>query len=66
MDTYNQVLQRVFVEFPEKISDSASSAEVGTNDAEVARSENNVLQWMTYLPEDCIRTMIQMGWDVTT
>jgi hypothetical protein len=36
------------------------------NDADVARSENNVLKWMAYLPEDCIRTMIQMGWDVTT
>jgi hypothetical protein len=24
------------------------------------------LRWMSYLPEDCIRTMIAMGWDVTT
>jgi hypothetical protein len=66
MDTYTQVLQRVFVEFPEEISDSLSSADGETNDVDVARSENNVLQWMAYLPEDCIRTMIQMGWDVTT
>jgi hypothetical protein len=66
MDTYTQVLQRVFVEFPEEISDSASSTDVETNGVDVARSENNVLQWMAYLPEDCIRTMIQMGWDVTT
>ena len=66
MDTYTQVLQRVFVEFPEEISDSASSTDVETNGVDVARSENNVLQWMAYLPEDCIRTMIQMGWDETT
>ena len=66
MDTYTQVLQRVFVEFPEEISDSASSTDVETNGVDVARSENNVLQWMAYLPEDCIRTMIQMGWDMTT
>jgi hypothetical protein len=66
MDTYTQVLQRVFVDVTEEISDSASSADVETNEVDVARSENNVLQWMAYLPEDCIRTMIQMGWDVTT
>jgi hypothetical protein len=66
MDTYTQVLRRVFVEFPEEVSDSASSADVETNDVDVARSEKNVLQWTAYLPEDCIRTMIQMGWDVTT
>jgi hypothetical protein len=23
-------------------------------------------QWMAYLPKDCIKTMIHMGWDVTT
>jgi hypothetical protein len=24
------------------------------------------LRWMSYLPEDCIRTMVLMGWDITT
>jgi hypothetical protein len=24
------------------------------------------LRWMSYLPDECIRTMILMGWDVTT
>jgi hypothetical protein len=66
MDTYTQVLRRVFVEFPQEIPDSVSSADVGTNDFDVVHSEKNVLQWKAYLPEDCIRTMIQMGWDVTT
>jgi hypothetical protein len=32
----------------------------------VTRSEGNILQWMSYLPEDCIKTMIAMGWDVST
>jgi hypothetical protein len=36
------------------------------SDSNVAHSENNILQWMAYLPEDCIRTIIQMEWDVTT
>jgi hypothetical protein len=36
------------------------------SDADIARSEKNILQWMTYLPDDCIRMMILMGWDITT
>jgi hypothetical protein len=64
MDTYTQVPQRVFVDLLEGLSET-SSMDV-QNDSDVARSEKNVLQWMEYLPEDCIRTMIQMGWDVTT
>jgi hypothetical protein len=31
-----------------------------------ARSKENILQWRTYLPEDCVKTMIDMSWDVTT
>jgi hypothetical protein len=64
MDTYTQVPQRVFIDLLKGLS-APSSMDV-QNDADVARSERNVLQWMEYLPEDCIRTMIQMGWDVTT
>lgn len=64
MDTYPQVPQRLFidlVEFP-----SATSSMDSQNDADVTRSEENILRWMDYLPEDCIKTMIRMGWDVTT
>jgi hypothetical protein len=64
MDTYTQMPQRVFIDLLGGLS-TTSSTDV-QNDADVARSERNVLQWMEYLPEDCIRTMIQMGWDVTT
>ena len=64
MDTYTQMPQRVFIDLLGGLS-TTSSMDV-QNDADVARSERNVLQWMEYLPEDCIRTMIQMGWDVTT
>jgi hypothetical protein len=64
MDTYTQLLQRVFVDLLDEPSETSSMD--AQNDADVARSEKNVLEWMEYLPEDCIRTMIQMGWDVTT
>jgi hypothetical protein len=66
METDIQVPQPVFVEFPIESSDTASPIDVRVNDADVVRSENNILQWMSYLPEDCIKTMIEMGWDVTT
>jgi len=64
MATHTQVPQRVFVDLLGGLS-APSSTDV-RNDADVARSERNILQWMEYLPEDCIRTMIQMGWDATT
>jgi hypothetical protein len=49
---------------PTELSDIASLKT--RSDAEVARSDSNVIQWMSYLPEDCINTMIAMGWDVST
>jgi hypothetical protein len=66
MDTYTLVPLRVFEELFAEPTDAAAQIEAQANDADVARSEENILQWMSYLPEDCIRTMIQMGWDVTT
>ena len=30
------------------------------------RSEANVKTWRTYLPADCVDTMIRMGWHRTT
>jgi hypothetical protein len=66
MDTNTQVLQRCFLESPsESLNDALSPIDARADD-DVSRSENNILQWMSYLPEDCIRTMIAMGWDVST
>jgi hypothetical protein len=36
------------------------------NAADSARSEKNILQWVAYLPRNCVKTMIRMGWDKTT
>jgi hypothetical protein len=66
METDAQSPLRFFVDIPVDTQDIAASVVAGVNCADVARSENNILQWMSYLPEDCIRTMIAMGWDVTT
>ena len=36
----------------------------GADDA--ARAAHNISQWTSYLPPDCIKAMIAMGWDRTT
>jgi hypothetical protein len=64
MDTL--VLQQNFVDLLAQPSAAAAPAEARVNNAEIARSEDNILRWMSYLPEDCVRTMIHMGWDLTT
>jgi hypothetical protein len=34
--------------------------------ADAKRSVKNILQWNCYLPPDCVRAMVKMGWDYTT
>jgi len=33
---------------------------------DASRSERNIAAWREYLPNECVRTMIRMGWDYTT
>jgi hypothetical protein len=63
MDSNTQVLQRCFVEGSPESSDAAFDPRTNYD---IRHSEDNILQWMSYLPEDCIKTMIAMGWDVST
>lgn len=64
MDTYTQAPQRVFVDL--LAAETASVPIAAQNDADVIRSKENVRRWIGYLPEDCVKTMIEMGWDLTT
>jgi hypothetical protein len=34
--------------------------------ADARHSVKNILEWNSYLPSDCVRTMVRMGWDYTT
>jgi hypothetical protein len=65
MDTNTQVLQQFFLEGSSESSDAVLLVKAQADD-DIRRSEDNILQWMSYLPEDCMRTMIAMGWDVST
>jgi hypothetical protein len=65
VETNTRIPQPVF-ELPAEPADATTAADMPLNQGDAARSEENILQWMSYLPEDCVRTMIDMGWDVTT
>ena len=32
------------------------------NDADIARATDNALEWMTYLPKDSVKVMVEGGW----
>jgi hypothetical protein len=66
MEADTPVRQRVSVDLQTEPSDATAPVGVRANAADVARSEENILQWRSYLPEDCVKAMIAMGWDVTT
>ena len=53
-------------ELLEESTEAAVTVEGRVNQDDAARSEENILQWRSYLPEDCVRSMIEMGWDITT
>jgi hypothetical protein len=55
-----------FIEIPQECLSNPSPMIQCESDADIARSEENILRWMSYLPDECIRTMILMGWDITT
>jgi hypothetical protein len=64
MDTYTPALQRGFVARPTERR--RAPATKLNSDTDSARSASNVREWRNYLPEECVTTMIQMGWDVST
>ena len=66
METDTQVQQRAPAELQAEPSDVTTPLEVRVSDVDAARSEQNILQWKSYLPEDCVKAMIAMGWDAST
>ena len=44
---------------------AGSGARRGAHDA-TARAAANVADWLTYLPETCVRAMVSDGWHWTT
>jgi hypothetical protein len=66
MENQGHAQRRAFIEMESESLAIAANADVRAGAAVVAHSQDNILQWISYLPEDCIRTMVLMGWDMTT
>jgi hypothetical protein len=43
-----------------------SSMRACLSEPEPSRSAKNVLIWQSYLPRDCVESMVNMGWDRST
>jgi hypothetical protein len=56
-----EAIQESDEEAPE--SAVAAPLEDQAADADTSRSARNILLWRSYLPKDCVDTMIAMGWD---
>jgi hypothetical protein len=37
-------------------------ASIRRNDATISRAAEIIADWMTYLPEDCVKAMVNDGW----
>lgn len=46
--------------------DGTTAAPESAVDAGRARSAANIAKWSTYLPPDCVQSMVRMGWDDST
>jgi hypothetical protein len=66
MNTDGRLLRSVFDELQDDASGAAAQNGWEVDARNAARSRKNISQWRSYLPEDCVDTMIRMGWDVTT
>jgi hypothetical protein len=66
MDSRTHVQRQPMIEMQSQSLSIAARADARETATDIAHSENNIMQWMTYLPEDCIRTMVLMGWDINT
>jgi hypothetical protein len=45
---------------------SATETLSTASDAEAARRTQNISTWSSYLPQDCVESMVGMGWHETT
>jgi hypothetical protein len=49
-----------------RVLDDATEINEEVDAEDAARAAQNILQWTSYLPPDCVKAMIAMGWDRTT
>jgi len=50
----------------ERVMRNKKKVSIPLRAADARRSVTNILEWNCYLPCDCVKTMVRMGWDYTT
>jgi hypothetical protein len=65
MESYMNIDPSIFAASHEQLCLCTSEIAEWAIGVRSLRSQENVLRWRTYLPEDCVNTMIKMGWDRT-
>lgn len=55
-----------FEQRPSADTSVALNGSVLRNDPGLARAASNVARWKTYLPQDCVSSMMSEGWHWTT
>jgi hypothetical protein len=65
MKTGTYPLTRIRPLSRDRRADAATESTERTSSGDNERSAGNIQTWRAYLPEDCIGTMIKMGWDRT-
>jgi hypothetical protein len=68
MKAQSPAQQQEFAESQPESSDAfqAPTPPIVMQACDAARSDKNIAEWSSYLPADCVKTMISMGWDVST
>jgi hypothetical protein len=73
LDGYAQSRKAVYVRKPmDSVHRSTANTSVAMNGlvkrngAGLARAAENVARWKTYLPEECVRAMMNAGWHWST
>ena len=56
----------ILAAFQVRVIDCSEESRGQTLNLNSLRSVGNIREWRTYLPEDCVNTMIKMRWDQTT
>jgi hypothetical protein len=51
---------------PRQTMDDTTDINQGVGTQDGTRAADNISQWTSYLPPDCVKAMIAMGWDRTT
>jgi hypothetical protein len=62
IDSQHQAFAGILGKAPNSVKPLTSSAP----EADAARRAQNISVWSSYLPQDCVQSMITMGWHDST